>query len=146
MRVYDILPSIMIRLAFFIAAAMTAIHFSAIEWGLYSGKVWIDIPLHFLGGALLGVIWLYLSKKIFSSPPSCPLAIFQTGSFALLGSFAWEALEFAVSELFPAFALRYKFYSFTVSDVISDMAFGLLGGVIAAMFYWALAARRETPH
>lgn len=132
----------MIHLAFLIVAVMITIHFSAIELGLYSGKVWIDMPLHFLGGVLLGILWLYLSKKIFSSPPSYPLTIFQTGSFALLGSFAWEALELAASKFFPVFALQYKFYSFTVSDVISDMALGLLGGIIVAILYQTFPTTR----
>jgi len=56
-------------------------------------------------------------------------------ALATLGSFLWELLEFGFSTLFPEYALPLKLYSSTVSDVLSDVALGILGGIALALVY-----------
>lgn len=132
----------MARLAVLILSVMIAVHFMAIETGLYNGNVWVDIPLHFLGGVLLGIVWLVILQKT-QYGAVLPLRVCGTIGFALFGSFIWETLEWSVSALLPSFAYAYKFYSYTVSDVLSDMVFGLAGGCVVAGVVFLLSHRER---
>lgn len=122
-----------------IVAAMIAIHFVALRVGLYQGTVWVDMPLHFAGGIVLGMVALWLLQRSnlstkLGSPSNLALSAIIV-SFALLGSFIWEALEFSFWHFLPNLANPLKLYSSRVSDVLSDMIFGLLGGVVMATIF-----------
>lgn len=98
------------------------------------------MPLHFLGGMLVGLIWLGASsysflKERLGSPSKFFVSLSVVGA-ALAGSFFWEIFEFGIWKLFPALAEPLRLYSFTVSDLLSDMAFGLLGGFLVAIIFY----------
>ena len=123
-----------------VLVVMTIAHFVGIWVGLYEGDVWIDIPLHIIGGVALGLLWVWLlqldSVKAALGAPSPLLVSVTVIGFALLGSFVWEIAEFSFWQLLPNYATAAKFYSPTVTDVLSDLTFGLLGGALLAFLYY----------
>ena len=123
-----------------LVVAMTITHFVGIVAGLYEGDVWIDIPLHIAGGSALGLLWVWILQQhsvvaSFGAPSSFLVSI-TIVSFALTGSFVWEIAEFSFWQLLPEYATAAKFYSPTVTDVLSDLAFGMLGGALLALIYY----------
>lgn len=113
---------------------MAVIHFSAIPLGLYQGKVWIDMPLHVMGGIFFSMVGLLLFQKKLDGTSNF-IKIFSIISFALFGSFLWELFELGFGYLFPSGAGYFKLYSFTVSDALSDMSFGIFGGIIVSYLF-----------
>ena len=129
-----------------IIAAMTATHIFAINYGYYSGDVWIDQPLHFVGGVLAALAGYWALGfpaigRIFGE-----LNRFATGfvlaSFALIGSFLWELFEFGLLICCESWARAGRLISPSVADVLSDMGLGLAGGIVFALV-WVLASRAK---
>ena len=130
---------IRLRTLIILTVLLTALHLLAIVLGLYKGRVWVDIPLHIIGGALLGLFWIWAlgrpsARESFGSPSRLFVGLSIAG-FALFGSFLWEVWEFLFSIFAPEPALFLKIYSFTVSDVLSDMFFGIVGGLAVVIFF-----------
>ena len=129
---------IRLRTLVILTVILTALHLSAIVLGFYQGRVWVDTPLHIIGGALLGLFWIWAlerpSLRQKFGNPSQLFTGFSIIGFSLLGSFLWEVWEFLFSTFAPGPALFLKIYSFTVSDVLSDMFFGIVGGTAVA--FW----------
>lgn len=129
---------IRLRTIIIFTVLLTALHLSAIFSGLYQGKVWVDIPLHIIGGMLLGFFWVWVLERSSArqrlGSPSKIFIGFSIISFALWGSFLWEVWEFLFSTFASGPALLLKIYSFTVSDTLSDMFFGIVGGLITALW------------
>ncbi len=123
--------------SFLLIALLATIHITAINIGFYQGKVWIDIPLHIIGGYMLGLIWIWildfrtLRKKIV--PDFFIISVTFIG-WVLLFSYFWEYFEFLVREYSPELASTWKLYPPNLSDSLSDLAFGLLGGLIALVY------------
>lgn len=124
-------------------------HFAALYAGLYNGKVWVDIPLHALGGVFLGLIWIWLNQR-FAAGNDVARQSFLAMSisiveFALAGSFLWELVEFTFWNLLPVPAAQLKIYSASVGDVLSDMVAGVSGGLLVAVFYgWKITRNQQT--
>jgi len=113
-------------------------HFLALVSGMYEGKVWIDIPLHFFGGMLLGFGWLLFIQRphmqaVFGAPSKLFLGL-SVLAFALFGSFVWELFELAFSVWAADVAHAVKWYSPSASDALTDMLAGFAGGVFAAWY------------
>jgi hypothetical protein len=117
-----------------IILAMTATHIFAINYGYYSGDVWIDQPLHFAGGflaAMTGYWGLSFAgiRKMFGT-----LNLFATcvmlASFSLVASFLWELFEFGLLTCCESWARTGRLISPSVADVLSDMGLGLAGGIV----------------
>ena len=83
-------------------------------------------------------VWILQQHSVAASfgAPSLFLVSVTIVSFALIGSFIWEIAEFSFWQLLPEYATAAKFYSPTVTDVLSDLAFGLLGGALLALIYY----------
>lgn len=131
------IPAVKLNHIYALILVIAVIHFSALAIGLYEGKVWIDIPLHFLGGILYGMIWLWLTQRPalnhrLGSPSPLFLA-FSTVGFAAFAGMLWELFEFGVFWITPYTAGILKVYSATVTDVLSDLATGVLGGAFLAL-------------
>lgn len=126
---------------------ITAGHFLALRIGLYHGKVWIDMLLHFIAGIFFGISWLWLLQSFFLrrlfNKVSRSLEALSMAGFALFASFSWEVFEYLLNHFYPQLTTRLRIFSPDVSDVLSDMFFGLLGGVAFAVPFLLLSIRRE---
>lgn len=98
--------------------------FAKQQWYRFYG---LDLALHFLGGIGFALGWLWLNDLLQRK-----VDYFSVIMFALFGSFIWELYEFSVSSLLPKLAQTAAWYSPSVSDVLSDMFAGLIGGIVVS--------------
>lgn len=109
-------------LVFFLAASLLAlVHFLSIELYLYWRYLWIDMPIHFLGGVTVALG--HLSVRDFI--PSWPTRWFHFWPvilFVLAIAVAWEIFEaiIGISLGQPDF----------VFDTATDLLCGLGGGLV----------------
>ena len=94
-------------------------------FGCYTIFSWFDNMMHFFGGVWLGLVatWFWYSKY--------KRGIIGIGSillFVFIGAFLWEILEYAVQ-----FITRSPHSLATFPDSISDIIFGLLGGLLVGL-------------
>jgi hypothetical protein len=98
--------------------------------GTYDVLKWIDIPMHFLGGASVAIaIFLTLShfekkKILYLNKPSKILFIV---SLVALIAVLWEFYEFSL-EHFTGFD-----FQGTLRDTMEDLFLGILGGFLSAI-------------
>ena len=126
--------------------AMTIIHIYAINNGLYAGDVWIDMPLHFIGGFLAGMVGYWamnfrlINEKLgeLNLLTTCLILI----SVSLFGSFIWEIFEFGLLYCCESWARAGRLVSPTVPDLLSDMVLGVSGGILFVVVLVFGAARK----
>ncbi|MBI2123883.1 MAG: hypothetical protein HYU04_01435 [Candidatus Wildermuthbacteria bacterium] len=103
------------------------------DWqGIYYTFLWIDMPMHFLGGASIaaaGVSFLaFLKVRGFVGELPFLIRTLFLMSFVGLAAVSWELWEFS---------LDYVVQSRTqvdLPDTMIDMFFGLLGGFALSLF------------
>src|SRR3989344_6922479 len=117
-----------------LALLVTVGHFAALKLELYKGKIWVDMPLHFTSGIALGLLAIWILENLKNKLSGTALIIWVT-ALALAGSFVWELFEFLLHQFAPDIALNLRLYSPRVSDVLSDMTFGALGGLAISIIY-----------
>jgi uncharacterized membrane protein YjdF len=92
---------------------------------------WLDMPMHFLGGFWLAVVFMWLNSKfniIEIRPPNIDKLILVLGFVILVGVF-WEFFEFGYDVLISSkgyFAAAQQ----GTADTMSDLFFDLLGGLV----------------
>jgi len=125
---------------------MTIIHVFAIYYDLYSGDVWIDMPLHFVGGFLAGVVGYWAMSFRFIGEKFGQLNLLATCfvliSISLFGSFIWEIFEFILLNCCESWARAGRLISPTVPDLLSDMVLGVTGGILFVVVLVFAAARK----
>ena len=110
-------------------------HFGALKLGLYQGKIWVDMPLHFLGGIFLAMIWWWLTCVLRTKMEDKTVVLTSFLGFVSIGSTIWELYEYGLWYYYTEIAKNLKLYSPEVSDVLSDMTLALLGGIFIAILY-----------
>jgi hypothetical protein len=103
------------------ALSLMVAHLLALEFSLYWRYLWLDMPMHILGGmvAALG----YLSARDLL--PFLPLRYFSllmTLIFVLLVAVTWEVFEVQIGVIFEE--------AHYVLDTVIDLCLGLCGGAI----------------
>ncbi|MBI4159827.1 hypothetical protein HY504_01540 [Candidatus Wolfebacteria bacterium] len=105
----------------------------------WAGFLWFDIVLHFFGGALGGLIFLYANRRwqIMNGREGISGFIFTLAALlaavALIGVL-WEFVEYAfyivmqyaLNEKAPTMRVQASWYADTLGDLLSD----LLGGLV----------------
>jgi hypothetical protein len=114
-------------LVVFVFYAVAAKGFNANAYILYP---WLDMPTHFCGG--LAITYFFQVATIHSQLrlgciPKCIQLLLSLGLTAIT-AVVWEFLEYS-SDL----ALGTKM-NLGVSDTLSDLCFGLLGGIVMIAF------------
>jgi hypothetical protein len=112
--------------AFFVSWLVFGLNTLATKFYWYSGIWWFDMPMHYFGGALLGILAIiYTKRSILERPILTKSDITLLLGLVLAGAIAWEILE-------------YLFYinggdAFYFLDSISDLCFGLAGGTTVVL-------------
>lgn len=131
----------LLKTLFIFIWTIALMHIAAEQLYLYWTYRWLDIPMHFLGGAWVGLaaLWLryysgHLRKK--DGPATRPLLVALVGGLAF--GFVWEAYEFLIWMIGGAgLPLNY------VSDSLLDLVMDVCGAMFAYGIYMRLLARSE---
>ncbi|MDO8474061.1 MAG: hypothetical protein Q7S62_00700 [bacterium] len=101
--------------------------------GIYYTFLWIDIPMHFAGGASIGFAGItflaFLRTRGFVSEMPFLLHAFLIMSFVGLAVVSWELWEFVLDYL------AHTSTQVDLSDTMIDMFFGLLGGFVLSILH-----------
>jgi hypothetical protein len=119
-------------LSFFIFPVFVfIIHLVFCFYGIYNAFLWMDIPMHFLGGlAISYMVVLFLKffrEKDFISIKKGFVFILVVVSVVVLIAVLWEFYEFL---------LKYFFHVNTqpsLEDTLEDLFMGLVGGIVGAI-------------
>lgn len=117
-------------------AFVLGLHFLATLNYWYWVYTWFDIPMHFLGGFWLAMVYFWLNAKVeilnpeFSKLPKWSANLLFALSFIILIGVFWEFYEF----IFDFFNGR-MFQGSSV-DTMGDLFFDLVGGVTAFTIFY----------
>lgn len=107
---------------FLITGSILAVtHVLALKFYLYWRYLWLDMPMHFLGGVVVGLLLYTLYDLRLSLVPRTP-RWFTVVLFVLMVAMMWEIYEVLIG--IPML----EDYLF---DTVSDLIFGGVGGVVA---------------
>ncbi len=119
-----------------------AMHAVAIYFSLYWIVWWLDIVMHFLGGVWISflAVWLFFSEKInLLNGLSAFYAMIIILGITALGAVLWEFFEFSFAKIiFGKIEDVIKLADpaqLGVADTMSDLFFGLLGGLVGGLFF-----------
>jgi hypothetical protein len=122
----------LVGLLYFILIA----HAIAIWQSWYFKTSWFDIPMHFLGGAWLAILFLIYFKKYFAFDSCRKLAaFFVLSAFVLFIGIGWEGFEF-LNEQLTIKSGRMPSARLTVGDTLADLFFDFLGGLAIFVLYF----------
>lgn len=111
-------------------STLAVVHSLALAYDLYWVITWLDIPMHFFGGAIVALGLYTLRDLKFPTPQllfSFPVFIF----LVVLVALAWELFEYRITTSLPA---DYVF------DTSLDLILGTLGGITGYIIGKRLAA------
>lgn len=128
-----------------IIAAIGAVHYLALWYEWYGTVWWIDIPLHLLGGAFIGVLFVYLvavRRDILGKTDALSFLVLGVGFVALIG-ILWEFYEFWADVWFlKKYALN-EFPGWIHADTLKDLLNDLIGGAAAIVALHALMKKKK---
>ena len=106
---------------------------------MYIQISWLDIPMHFSGGFLVGFIGIYFLSLLFNTRQKMPVFFILMAS--LITAFAvgliWEVVEFNSETI-----LNLKLAeTITSEDTRGDLLFDLLGALAAWLYFILLKDR-----
>lgn len=122
--------------------AIIAMHAAAIYFSLYWIVWWFDNVMHFFGGIWVSffAVWLlYFSGKTNLNDSSIFSVIIIILGITALGAVLWEFFEFSFDKIiFGKIEDVIKLAGpaqLGVADTMSDLFFGLLGGLVGGLFF-----------
>jgi hypothetical protein len=113
-------------LVFFVNAVLDAA-------GMYAALPWLDMPMHFAGGASIGLAGVhfltFLKGRRFVNDLPFLLRTFFVMSFVGLAAALWELWEFSM-DIASGWHLQADLF-----DTMVDILLGLLGGFVLSLLY-----------
>lgn len=128
------------------------VHGFAVKFDFYGGMTWFDIPMHFFGGYVMGLLglaifgWILLRldirpKRLISGQYQGSTlarffleAVFVIG-FAMIVGVAWEWYEFIFDQLRIAFSLHAAPAQMGLADTMDDLLNDTLGATLAWLLW-----------
>lgn len=111
----------------FVAILTLFLHLVSLKFFLYWTIWWFDIPLHFLGGFLIGLIAISFLKIINRNTFVTFNLFFLTIFAVMIVGLVWELWE-----IFIGFTDVLKDKGDTILDLIMDF----LGGIFSVLYYY----------
>ena len=111
------------------------VHFISVFYSLYWKIRWVDIPMHFSGGVLVGLIFLWLVEMYpqqFRLPSNFWARALLIVSFGALIGVVWEFAEFAYGLV--AIGNGFRPAQQGVFDTMGDLFFDIVGAFVVATF------------
>jgi len=131
-----------LKIIVYFLIAFLFLHIFATIYHLYWLFPWFDIPMHFLGGFLLAIIFFYfwrfahisIGTGVSSVPNVFGALVLTLGFVALIGVF-WEFYEF-LRDFYLLTGGKISVFQNSFADTVKDLFFDLVGGTTAfAIFY-----------
>lgn len=102
------------------AFSLAVLHYLALEFFLYWRHLWLDLPMHTLGGSVVALgYWSW--RDFFPSLSVRWFSLANTLIFVLIIALVWEVFEAVAGISVPNADF--------IIDTISDLCFGLFGGL-----------------
>ena len=120
-----------LSLCFYFPLLIFLIHVFIIPYfDLYASYNWLDIPMHFFGGAAMAYSFLLVLDKCKDEIiiKDKLVKVILTVSLVALIAVLWEFGEHLINYLF-----NLEWY-FTLRDTLEDLFLGILGALIIALF------------
>lgn len=128
-------------------AVIAVIHGVATLYSWYWIYTWIDIPMHFIGGVWVALLffWIFQMRNdvYLETIPTWLSAAIVIG-FTLLLGVLWEFFEFSY-DFFVAQKGFAELAQQGLTDTIGDLAMDFLGGAMC-WGAWYTRARKSSPH
>ncbi|OGM91227.1 hypothetical protein A2755_02385 [Candidatus Wolfebacteria bacterium RIFCSPHIGHO2_01_FULL_48_22] len=122
-----------IRPVIYLFGILFVLYVLAIIFGWFDLAPWIDIPMHLLGGAWAGALFLFLGRgyilpDLYAHTIERLKLAGLTGIFGSFMGVLWEFLEFVLGQLegFEGFA------QVSVRDTLGDLCMDIVGAVLYA--------------
>lgn len=102
------------------------------SFDLYSSFPWLDVPMHFIGGASIGVsaslLLRYQQERPNLGQLNCFFRFFWIVGIVSLIAVVWEFYEFMFDHFFNTA------WQISVTDTTGDLFFGLVGGSAVGLY------------
>lgn len=120
-----------------IGTALTLFYILAIFADWYRTHPWIDIPQHFFGGVLAGLVFyaiVYRFPDTFNLKRNYPFTSLLLLGVVALGGAIWEFIEFTydATGLYQRFGAHLA--QLSQQDTMGDLLMDLVGGLVLAIF------------
>ena len=134
---------ISLKVIFGLFVVILTSHILAVINNWYWVYKWIDVPMHFLGGIWLGLIFLcFIMPQLKITDHKLLITMILVASFAVLIGVFWEFSEF-LSDIFLAHKSYFEISQQGVADTMADLFFDLVGGLAVFMSYSWKKFRKE---
>ena len=115
----------------FLSVVLAILHGLATYFSWYFFIWWSDIPMHILGGFLVGVATLFVYRQLclkgFAQESRVTAWWFLCAGLLFVGV-AWEYFEYSKELTFNTIGSYHL-------DVLKDMAMDLFGGLLAGIYF-----------
>ena len=105
-----------------LSVSVAYVHINGITRGWYWEYPWLDTPMHFLGGVIVGLLVLWGSERLWGARLS--FATVVLGVFFV--GICWEVFEYSLGLIEASREVYLK-------DTATDLIFDMLGGSVAAL-------------
>lgn len=119
------------KLLLLLVISLFGVYLWSLQTGFYWRHPWLDLPLHFLGGAVVALFWVVVFQSELAKMSGPSRLIFLLGATALVGVL-WEFFEWALDlTLF-----HHLISQATLRDTLGDLAMDLMGGLLITLFFF----------
>ncbi len=128
-----------------IIIVIATLHYLGLTYDWYHTVPWFDVPLHLLGGAFIGTLFVYifaLRHVVLKTLPLVPFVILGVGFVALVGVL-WEFYEFWMDVFVLKIYQPLAYPGYVHFDTLKDLFNDLVGGALAVGLLWRAVRKNE---
>lgn len=108
-------------------------HMLGVVYFWYWKFLWLDAPMHFLGGLWVGLITLLIASLFIKRPETVKrfnIILLAVGSAIVVG-ILWEVFEYA-------FGISLASHSVFIRDTVTDLILDSVGGLVAGIYGYSI--------
>lgn len=110
-----------------------ATHILGVVYFWYWKFLWLDAPMHFLGGLWVGLMTLLISSLFIKRPETVKhfnIILLAVGSAIMIGVL-WEIFEYV-------FGISIASHSVFIRDTVTDLILDSIGGLVAGIYGYSV--------
>lgn len=115
------------------------IHFLGTIYFWYWKFLWLDTPVHFLGGLCVGLATLFIASFFIDRPETVKRfnIIFLAIGSAFVVGILWEIFEYV-------FGISLASHDVFIRDTVTDLVFDSVGGLVAGIYGYGVLKKSFT--